>query len=77
LTPSGIDLHGGHPLTVQLTYDGSTLLMKITDSTTAKSYATSWAVNIPQIVGGSTAYVGFTAATGGSTAVQQVLNWKF
>jgi hypothetical protein len=77
LTPSGIDLHGGHPLTVQLTYDGSTLLMKITDSTTAKSYTTSWAVNIPQIVGGSTAYVGFTAATGGSTAVQQVLNWKF
>jgi hypothetical protein len=77
LTPSGIDLHCGHPLTVQLTYDGSTLQMKITDSTSAKSYTTSWAVNIPQLVGGSTAYVGFTAATGGSSSIQQIINWKF
>jgi hypothetical protein len=77
LTPSGIDLHSGHPLSVQLTYDGTTLQMKITDSTSAKSYMTSWAVNIPQIVGGSTAYVGFTAATGGSSSTQQVANWKF
>ena len=77
LTPSGVDLHCGHPLTVQLTYDGSTLQMKITDSTSAKSYTTSWAVNIPQIVGGSTAFVGFTAATGGLSSIQQILNWKF
>jgi hypothetical protein len=77
LTPSGIDLHSGHPLTVLITYDGSTLQLQITDAMSAKSYTTSWAVNIPQIVGGSTAYVGFTAATGGSSAIQQVINWKF
>ncbi len=40
LTPSGIDLHSGHPMTVLLTYDGSTLQLKITDSTSAKSYTT-------------------------------------
>ena len=77
LTPSAIDLHSGHAMNVQLTYDGTTLQLKITDASTAKSYSTSWPVNIPQLVGGSTAYVGFTAGTGGATAIQQVLNWKF
>jgi hypothetical protein len=76
LTPSGIDLHSGHPISVQLTYNGITLQMKISDAIAAKSFTTSWGVNIPQLVGSSTAYVGFTAASGGSTAVQQVLNWK-
>ncbi len=77
LTPSGVDLHSGHALAVKLTYDGTTLSMAITDTVTGKSYGASWSVNIPQIVGSSTAYVGFTASTGGATAVQQVQNWKF
>jgi hypothetical protein len=77
LTPSGVDLHCTHPMSVQLTYDGTTLKMTITDTVTASSYTTSWAVNIPQIVGSSSAYVGFTASTGGATAVQQILNWTF
>ena len=77
LTPCGIDLHSGHPITVQLTYDGTTLQIKLSDQLAAKSYSTSWTVNIPQVVGGTTAYVGFTASTGGATAVQQVLNWSF
>jgi len=28
-------------------------------------------------VGGNTAYVGFTAGTGGLSATQQVLNWTY
>ncbi len=77
LTSSGIDLHRGDPMNVQLTYDGTTLQIKIVDTITSKSYSTSWTVNIPQIVGGTTAYLGFTASTGGGTAIQQVHNWKF
>jgi hypothetical protein len=77
LTPSGIDLHSGHPITVQLTYDGTTLQIKLSDGVAAKSYSTSWTVNIPQLVGGTTAYVGFAASTGGATAIQQVLSWNF
>jgi len=33
--------------------------------------------SIPAIVGGSTAYVGFTGAYGGSTAVQTINNFSF
>jgi len=77
LTPSGVNLHSGHRMAVQLNYDGTTLKMTITDSVTAKSFSASWTVNIPQAIGSSTAYVGFTASTGGSSAVQQVLNWTF
>jgi Legume lectin domain/Chitobiase/beta-hexosaminidase C-terminal domain/MBG domain (YGX type)/Right handed beta helix region len=77
MTASGVDLHRGHPMAAQLTYDGTTLKMTITDTVSAKSFSASWAVNISQAIGSSTAYVGFTASTGGSSAVQQVLNWTF
>jgi hypothetical protein len=77
LTPSGVDLHSGHPMCVQLNYDGATLKMTIKDTVTAKSFSTSWAINISQTIGSSTAYIGFTASTGGATAVQEVLNWTF
>ena len=34
-------------------------------------------INIPAIVGGNTAYVGFTAGTGAQTTTQQILGWIF
>jgi hypothetical protein len=70
-------LHSGHPMCVQLNYDGTTLRMTIKDTITAKSFSVSWAINIAQTVGSSSAYVGFTASTGGATAVQEVLNWTY
>jgi Legume lectin domain/Chitobiase/beta-hexosaminidase C-terminal domain/MBG domain (YGX type)/Right handed beta helix region len=77
MTASGVDLHSGHAMSVQITYDGTNLNLTITDTVTLSSYSTSWTVNIPQTVGSSTAYVGFTASTGGATSVQQVLKWTF
>ncbi|HEV3481101.1 MAG TPA: hypothetical protein VGR97_02110, partial [Candidatus Acidoferrales bacterium] len=60
---------------VQMTYDGTTLTMQIKDTATNATYNTSFAVNIPNLVGGNTAYVGFTGGTGGLTAIQDVLTW--
>src|SRR5205814_6922324 len=40
LTSSGIDLHSTHPMCVQITYDGTTLNMTITDTITSGSYTT-------------------------------------
>ncbi len=77
MTPSGVSLHSGHPMSVLLNYDGTTLKMTVKDTVTAKSFSASWAINIAQTIGSSTAYVGFTASTGGATAVQEVLNWTF
>src|ERR1022692_1905234 len=77
MTGSGVDLHSGDIFNVHMTYDGTTLAMKITDANTQASFVTSWPIDIPGTVGGTTAYAGFTAATGAATATQEVLNWTF
>ena len=77
MTGTGIDLHSGDPFTVNLTYDGTTLTETITDTVTHATFTTSYAVNIPALVGSDVAYVGFTGGTGGLTAVQDILAWTF
>ena len=77
LTSSGINLHSGDKLSVHMTYNGATLAMTITDGTTGAVYNTSWPINIAQVVGGNTAYLGFTGGTGGLTATQNIQTWTF
>ena len=60
-----------------MTYDGATLKVTIIDSATQASASQSYAVDIPTIVGASTAFVGFTGGTGGLTATQNILNWTY
>jgi hypothetical protein len=64
-------------MNVAMTYDGTTLTVTITDATTLVYATQTYTVNIPSIVGGNTAYVGFTGATGGATATQNVLSWTY
>ena len=75
MTSSGVNLHSGDVFDVHITYNGTTLTWTITDATTAKTFTASVAVNIPGLVGGNTAFVGFTAGTGGSTATQEIIAW--
>jgi len=75
MTSSGVSLLSGDVMNVQLSYNGTTLTLTITDASTLKSFTTSWTVNIPTTVGGDTALVGFTGGTGGETAIQDVINW--
>ena len=77
MTSSGVVLSSGDIMAVQMTYNGTTLTLTITDSTANKSFTTSWPVNIPQTIGGNTAYVGFTGGTGGLTAIQTIKTWTF
>jgi len=77
LTPSGVNLHSGDILHAHLTYDGTTLTLTLTDTVTNASFTASQAINIPTTVGANTAYVGFTAGTGGSIATQNVLSWTY
>jgi hypothetical protein len=70
LTSAGIDLHSGHTFSVAITYDGVTMVVKITDTVTGGSATQSYQVSL-----GPTAYVGFTAGTGGVSATQKILNW--
>jgi fibronectin type 3 domain-containing protein len=77
LTGSGVDFHSGDPFLVNMTYDGTTLSVKITDTVTGNLAFQSYTASIPAIVGGNTAYVGFTAATGTVAALLDIVNWTF
>jgi serine/threonine protein kinase len=78
LGPSGIDLHSGRTYDAALDYKDNKLTLSITDiADPAKKFATTFTVDIPATVRGSTACVGFTGGTGGMGAVQEVLSWSW
>jgi hypothetical protein len=74
----GVNLHSGDIFQVQMTYDGTTLTMTITDTKVpADTFTISFPINIPATVGGNTALVGFTAGTGALTSTQEILTWTY
>lgn len=78
LSNSGIDLHSGDVFQVNMAYNGTTLTVVITDTNTGASATQNYNINIPGMVGGDTAYVGFTGSTGdGTAAAQDILTWTF
>ncbi len=74
-----IDLKSTHPFRVDMTYDGTTLSVRITDTVTQRSATQSYTVDIPSKVSSSSNvfFVGFTGGTGGLTAIQDILVWTF
>ena len=72
-----LDFHSGHVMTVTMSYDGGTLDVTITDTVTHRSATQHYSIDIPTTVGGASAYVGFTGATSGLTAIHDILNWTF
>jgi len=77
LVPSGVNLHSGDLMKVHLVYNGTTLTMTLTDTATNASFTQAFTINIPSTVGSSTAYVGFTGASGGAGADQEILEWSY
>jgi hypothetical protein len=71
---SPVSLYSGRPILVSLNYNGSILQVQLRDSQTGDAFSTAYAVNLPAMVGGSTAYVGFTASTGDDDLVTQHLS---
>jgi hypothetical protein len=69
---STVNLLGPDILHAHITYDGTTLTLTLFDTVTGASFTTASAMNIPAIIGGNTAYAGFTAGPG---ATQTILNW--
>jgi hypothetical protein len=72
-----IDLHSGHIMQAHLTYDGTNLALTLTDTQTGVSVRLSQVIDIPGMVGSTTAYVGFTGGTGGTVSTQSILNWTY
>jgi hypothetical protein len=77
LGPMGINLHSGDIMHAHMVYDGTKLTLTLTDTVTSASVVEIFPVNIPAVLGGTTAYVGFTGGTGGLAATQNVLTWSY
>lgn len=77
ISPSGIQLNSGDSIQAHITYDGTTLTLKLHDLVTNDDFTMSQQINIPQTVGGNDAYVGFTGGTGGLSASQKILTWTY
>jgi hypothetical protein len=81
LAGTGIDLRSGHDLQADLFYDGATLTVSLTDvATGATAPPAVFPVDIPGLVGGGTAYVGFTGATGPTVdrfGSQTLAAWRY
>jgi hypothetical protein len=81
---TGIDFHANKGDTFQavLSYDGSTLTETVTDQTLIAAgmpgtFMTTYAVDIPTLLGNHAAYAGFTGGDGGALSQQDILNWKY
>ena len=78
--PYPLNIASGDPIYVVLTYlngVASLTLMETNGINGYNTYSTSTAINLPATVSGDTAYVGFTGADGGTSAVQQISDFNF
>ncbi len=76
LGTSGVNLHSGDIMQCALAYNGSSLTETLTDTVTGAVFSTGYTINLLNYTG-AVAYVGFTGGTGGETAAQDILSWKF
>jgi hypothetical protein len=75
LTPYGINLASGDPMLVNMSYNGVSLVERITDTVNGNSFTKSYTLNLAATLGGTKAYAGFTAGTGGEAAIMTVNSW--
>jgi len=76
LLPAGINLHSGHVFHVELVYDGSVLTLTITDKSSNVTASYPFTVDIASILGGPSAFAGFTGGTGEKATVENILDWQ-
>ncbi|HLJ92245.1 MAG TPA: hypothetical protein VKU02_03540, partial [Gemmataceae bacterium] len=77
-----VDFNNQHTKEVDLTYDGTTLTETITDTVTGGTFTTTYTINIPMVIGSTTAYIGFGGGTSdpnnaGGTCLQDIQTWVY
>ena len=77
-TAGAEDPNGPDTFQATLSYHGTTLSETITDLTTGATFSRAYQnVNLPDSVGGSTAFVGFGGGTDGRTSTQAITSWTY
>ena len=77
MSGAGINIESGDLMRCTLAYNGTLLTESVTDTVTGATYTNSYAANIPSLVGGNTAYVGFGGGTGTATVLQNLTSWTY
>ena len=72
-----VNLASGNPIYVSLFYSDGVLRTTLVESNTPNVYTTNYLVDLPSLLGGQTAYVGFTGGDGGLTSTQVVSDFTF
>ncbi len=73
-----VPINSGDPIYVNIHYVGSTLTVTLSNTLTAATFSTNMLVgDLTVPLGGSTAYVGITGATGGTGSNQRVSNFRY
>ena len=79
--PAEFDINGGTPLRVTVGYNPATKVLTQTiddiGNDATAPFSTSYVVDIPNTIGSGSAYVGFTAATGGESVRQEIISFAF
>jgi hypothetical protein len=76
--PGAINLGSGHPIGVTLNYASTQLSLTFTDAIAGLFFSTNLNVGrLTDVVGGATAFVGFTGADGGVHSTQIITNFSF
>lgn len=75
--PYPLNIASGDPIFVVMTYYNGIASLTLTDTNTGGSYNTTIALNLPAVVGGTAAYVGFTGASGGVGSDQTISDFNF
>lgn len=72
-----VSLVSGDPIGVTIYYNSGVMFVTLTDAVTQVSYRTNYMVNLPAILGGTTAYAGFGGGSGGVKSDQRIRDFSF
>ncbi|WP_170834962.1 PQQ-binding-like beta-propeller repeat protein [Terriglobus roseus] len=73
--PIGVDFLNATDVKADVSYDGTTLTLVLTDPRNGAASTWSKVVDLPAMLGGTTAFYGFTAGTGQLTTALSIESW--
>ncbi|HKD37571.1 MAG TPA: hypothetical protein VKB78_12250, partial [Pirellulales bacterium] len=77
---SPVNVASGRPIDVRLAYDPKTqtVAVNLADRATKVTFSTSYkTIDVVRVLGGSTAYVGFTGSTATDWSIQEISNFSY
>jgi hypothetical protein len=72
-----VNIASGDLIAVTVQYANGFLQLSLLDTVTSSSFTTNLGIDLPAVLGGESAYIGFTGGSGATVANQQVSNFSY